>query len=71
MANAGHSCRIYPDFAYISGNGRPTAAIWNISGLDQIQAALGELNAPVGGQAHASSTQFRAGGHDMYEKAGT
>jgi hypothetical protein len=58
MANAEHSRRIYPVFAHISGNVRPIAALWKIRGLDQIQAVLGELNAPVDGRARAALLNF-------------
>jgi len=70
MANAGHPCQIHPGFAHISGNVRPIAALRKISGPDRIQGALGDLEASVSERARASDREFRAGGHDMYEKAG-
>lgn len=71
MENTGHSCRIHPDFAHISGNVRPNVALCKIWGPDQIQSACAIWDAPIGGRARAKAGDFRAGGHDMYEKAGT
>jgi hypothetical protein len=71
MENVGHSCRIHPDFAHISGNVRSIAALGKIWGPDHVEAILADLNVSVGGRARAKSREFHAGGHDMYEKAGT
>ena len=71
MANAGHSSRIHPDLARISGNVRPIAALGKIWEPDHVEGIPGDLNVPVGGRARAKSREFRTVGHDMYEKTGT
>ena len=71
MANAGHSSRIHPDLAHISGNVRPIAALWKIWEPNRIQGAFGDLGCAVGGRARASARKLRAGGHEMYDKAET
>jgi len=69
MANAGHFGRVDRGFVHISGSLRPIAALWKISGPDRIQGALGDLQVQVDGRTRAGARKFRAGGHDMYEKA--
>jgi hypothetical protein len=75
MANAGHSCRIHPDFAHISGMVGTNWGKLRLSGRssDRIEFKMhwAIWDARVGGRARAKAGDFRAGGHDMYEKAGT